>query len=230
MQKLEHRIRTIIKREQITRERFAEYANVSSQAVQKWISKGQISDSKAKEVASKFGVDWLWLKHGVCRMPLDVVQQIIVQSNRNMVLARWDTLGIVACGEIDNDLIAYSNEELIGKTLDDLAVNYSKSDFRRAQKLVILLGHYLEPSYRMNFKDKNSIISLKITQKGYVTDSSGITYGFDKIESVEPNGTEGSILSLKFENPTALNLPAEEIERIEKQFPDIPHLHRLLCK
>ena len=60
----------------MTRQQVAEAMDVSLVTVHKWLSNGNMKDQVAQRFASHILCDWLWLKHGVCRIPDEMTQQL----------------------------------------------------------------------------------------------------------------------------------------------------------
>lgn len=73
MSELKNRVRILMERNQLSRQQVAEMLDVSLVTVHKWLSNGNMKDQVAREMASNVLCDWLWLKHGVCRIPDEMV-------------------------------------------------------------------------------------------------------------------------------------------------------------
>ena len=227
MADLERRIRAIMKRENLTCQQVSEYADVSTQAVHKWLSSGTISDEKARVLAREIGLDWLWLKHGVTRLPLDTLYDAVLNSTANVGLVCWDTLELIAIGKHISDEFEYTESEVLGKSVMQFAASIKETDVRRVQKLLHTLSGFVEHSFRLNFHDKYTVRPYLLRHRGTTTDGQGLTYSIDELHSVEANGTEDSPKSLRFGRRTSTPLSTQELDALVAKYPEYPWLKDL---
>ena len=228
MSNLEHRMRQIMDRESLTYQEVSEYAEVSTQAVYKWLFKGDISDRKARELSQKIGFDWLWLKYGIHRVPLDTFYDMVMASTNNMLLVCWTDFRVIAASNDDQGMFDYIREDLVGRDFTEFLVDFDKDKARSIQKIIFALSGMVEHSFRCTIKDRYSVKAAKVNCKGITTDDEGHTYEISQVEIVKPNGTEGSLRSLRFHKKTAIDLNDYEIERLTSQYNNLPWLGEFL--
>lgn len=228
MANFEERVRMIIKREKMSREAFAEYADASTQAVYKWLSKGSISDEKAKMLAYKIGVDWLWLKHGVSRVHVDTLYDIVLSSTSNLYMGCWNTLEIIALGEGLVAELDYEAEELIGKSILKFIPNFDPSFIQKGQKVLYALSGMVEHSLRANIQDKHKIRAVRMRNKAITTDENGLTYGLAQVDFVEPNGHENKLTSFKLHRRAWQRPNPVLIEKLCEENPEVSWLKDFL--
>lgn len=216
-----------MKREKLTCQQVSEYADVSTQAVHKWLSTGTISDEKARVLAREIGLDWLWLKHGVTHLPLETLYDAVLNSTANVGLTCWDALELMAIGKNISDEFEYTESEVLGKSVMEFAASVKESDVRRTQKLLHTLSGFVEHSFRFNFHDKYTVRPYLLTHKGTTTDQQGLTYAINELQSVEPNGTEDSPKSLRFGRKTSTPLSIQELHALIEKYPEYPWLRDL---
>lgn len=227
MSDLEVRLRKIMKRDGLTYQQLSDYADVSVQAVHRWLSTGSISDVKARTIAREVGVDWLWLKHGVTRLPLETFYDVVASSTERLVLTCWDTLELVAVGSSILEEFEYEPGEVLGRSVMHFVPTVSEADFRRGQKLVHALAGSIEHSFRFYLQDKYTRRPYQMRGRGITTDDEGLTYAIGELTLVEPDGTEGSLRSVRFKRRSAIPLSEEEIAKLVEKFPEYPWLAEL---
>lgn len=232
MKNFERRVRTIMKRENLSYNALADYADASTQAVYKWLSKGSMSDEKAMTLSHKIGLDWLWLKHGISRVPVDTLYDIVLSSTSNYYLSCWNTLEIVALGDGLLAEMDYKAEEVIGKCILDFAPNPvgNRALLMQGQKIIYVLSGMLEHSYRANVQGKHRLRAVELRSKAMTTDENGLTYGLLHVNFVEPNGRENKMSSFKLHR-TAWQPPSPVlIEELCSANPEMPWLKEFLLK
>ena len=217
-------MRKIMQREELTYQQVADYAEVSTQAVYKWLFKGDISDIKARELSEKIGFDWLWLKYGINRVPLDTFHDMVMASTKGMMLVRWTDMEIIAFGQDQQQQIDYQHDDILGRNCLDFMVGFPEEYLRPVQKIIYALNGMIEHSYRGIFQDKYSTKAIEISCKGITTDGEGHTYEVSQVEVVEPNGTENSLRSLKFHKKNPFRMPEPEIELLAGRYHQFPWL------
>lgn len=195
----EKRMRMMMEREKLSYAGLAEYADASTQAVYKWLSKGCISDEKAMSLAYKLGVDWLWLKHGVSRVPVETLYDIVLGSTSNLYMDCWNTMEIVAVGDSILAEAGYKAEELIGKKAVEFIPDADPRIFLRGQKILFALSGTVGFSYRVYLQDKSRRAAVKLTNQIITTDESGMTYSLAHVDVVEPNGHENRMTSFRLQ-------------------------------
>lgn len=232
MPNLKKRMQTIMRREGLTYQQVSEYADVSTQAVHKWLSTGSISDVKAREVAHQIGIDWIWLKHGINRVPVESLFDIVTSTTSNVVLFRWDTFELLAVGKSLQEKTEYGADELIGQSVMDFlpAIKKQLPVIRRGQKLLYALSGMVDYSYRATFQDKHTTKSMIIHGRGFTTDNEGNTYSLEELEEVEPSNLDDNPLSFRVHKKAAIPLQKPEIERLVSKFPEYPWLDDLLSE
>jgi transcriptional regulator with XRE-family HTH domain len=230
MANFEERVRLMMKREKLSYEALAEYADASTQAVYKWLSKGSISDEKAMTLAFEIGLDWLWLKHGVSRVPVDTLYDIVLSSTSNLYLCCWNNLEIIALADGLVEQLEYDAEDLIGNILTDFSPNFDPGVLWKLQKLLHALGGMTEYSIRANFQDKHNLRAIEVRNKVLTTGESGLTYSISQVNFVEPNGQEDRLRSFKLHR-RAWQLPSPLlIEKLCKENPALPWLKEFLLE
>ena len=217
-------MRKIMQREGLTYQRVSEYASVSTHAVYKWLSHGDISEAQARELAGKIGFDWLWLKYGIHRVPLDTFHDMVMASANNMLLVRWTDFKAIAASEDKLNQFEYDREDLIGRSFMEFLTDFTEEQGRYIQRVVYALNGMVEHSFRCTCQDKYSTKALKINCKGITTDNEGHTYEIAQIEIVEPNGTEGSLRSLRLHRKNPFCMPEQDICRLADQYIELPWL------
>lgn len=225
---LEQRLRKIMRREGLTYEQLSDYADVSTQAVHKWLTSGSISDEKARAVAANIGVDWLWLKHGIARHSMESLHDLVLSSTANILLIEWNSLKLVALGKNLHEKFEYDQGAVVGSCLLDFTPNLDESLVRRMQKLMFSLSNRLEFSFRASYQDKFTLKAYKLTSRGITNDEEGTTYGLYEIIEVEPDGTEDSIESLEFKLDSLPPLNEEEVASLLREYPEFPWLKELV--
>jgi len=225
---LEQRLRKLMRREGLTYEQLSDYADVSTQAVHKWLTSGSISDEKARAVAANIGVDWLWLKHGIARHSMESLYDLVLSSTANILLIEWNSLKLVALGKDLHEKFEYDRGTVIGHCLLDFTPNLDETLVRRMQKLMFSLSNRLEFSFRATYQDKHTLKAYKLTSRGITNDEQGTTYGLYEIIEVEPDGTEDSLQSLEFKLDTLPPLNEEEVESLLLEYPEFPWLKELV--
>lgn len=221
---LEVRVRKIMKREALTYQQLSEYADVTVQAVHRWLSSGSISDVKARTIAREIGIDWLWLKHGITRLPLETFHDVVVSSTDNLILTCWDTLELLAVGGQLAEEFEYEISELLGKSTLHLVPTISEAQLRRGQKVVHALAGAIDHSFRFYIQDKYSVRPYLLRGRGITSDNDGLTYAIGELQQVEPDGTEGSLRSVRFKRRSPISLSDEDLAELVKRFPEFPSL------
>jgi len=227
MPDLDKRVRAIMKREKLTYQQISDYADVSTQAVHKWLSSGSISDEKARVLAREIGVDWLWLKHGISRFPLQSFYDAVLTSTANIVLTCWDTLELVAVGQSLKEEFEYEEHEVLGKSVMDFVPGIKEAEVRRMQKLLHALSGFVDFSARFNLHDKHSVRAYQMRGRGITTDSDGMTYAIEELIQVEPDGTEDSPRSIRIRRRSAIPFTEHELGAIADRFPEYPWARQL---
>lgn len=227
MTDLDKRVRAIMKRESLTYQQISDYADVSTQAVHKWLSSGSISDEKARVLAREIGIDWLWLKHGVSRLPLQSFYDAVLTSTANIVLTCWDTLELVAVGQNLAEEFEYEEHEVLGKNVMDFVPGIKLGDVRRVQKLLHALSGFVEFSARFNLHDKYTVRAYQMRGRGITTDTDGMTYAIEELTQVEPDGTEDTAKSVRLRRRSEIPLPDKELGQIADSFPEFPWIRDL---
>jgi hypothetical protein len=227
MADLERRIRAIMKREKLTCQQVSECADVSTQAVHKWLSTGTISDEKARVLAREIGLDWLWLKHGVTRLPLDTLYDAVLNSTANVGLTCWDTLELLAIGKNISKEFEYTESEVLGKSVMHLAPGLKQTDIHRGQKLLLTLSGFVDYSFRINFHDKYTVRPYLLRGRGTTRDHEGLNYAIEELQSVEPDGTEDTLKSFRIRKRGTVPLSEQEIDALVYKYPEHPWLSDL---
>ena len=96
---LKERIRLLMHRDKLSYRQLADIAEVTEQAVYKWLTSGNISDQTALRLSEKFAVDWIWLKHGITRIEPDLLRELINSSLTSAVVFNSSNLAVVAAGK-----------------------------------------------------------------------------------------------------------------------------------
>lgn len=217
-----------MQREKITYNQMAEYADASSQAVHKWLSSGSISDEKALKVAQTVGLDWLWLKHGITRIPVESLYEIIFASTSRCILTRWDTFELLALGKQLAEDLEYDVNEVVGQSVIKLTPQINVEDVRKGQKLIYALSNVTDYSWRATLYDKHSKRAIELRGKAHTTDSDGVPYAVESISIVKPNGQEDSVTSFRLHKKSWQPPGDEYIKTLVQHHPELPWLEKFL--
>ena len=224
----EQRIRLMMERENLSYAGLAEYADASTQAVHKWLNSGSISDEKAMTLAYKLGLDWLWLKHGVSRVPVESLHDIVLCSTSNLYLNCWNTLEIVALGDKLLTELDYQADELVGRKTIEFVPGGDPGILLKGQKILFALSGMVGYSYRANIQDKHHLRAVEVRNKALTTDDQGMTYSLAQIDFVEPNGHENKMSSFRLQRRSWQALNPVLIETLCEANSDITWLQEFL--
>lgn len=106
----------------MTRQQLASTLDVSMVTVQKWLSAGGMKDSTAQVLASHVLCDWLWLRHGISRIPEEMEGNITKALSDALVITfshdKWlvdqmgEELRAMFMRMCDDDIIELDTEQL----------------------------------------------------------------------------------------------------------------------
>lgn len=126
-EKLDERLRFIMKDRNLTRQEVADIAEVSLVTVHKWLTNGNMKEDTAKLFAGRMLCDWLWLKHGVNRIP-EVMEKTLSEVCSNSLVLNLHTYDEWVVEQMGN-----SERQRYARYSDDLAIDIDTRDICREE-------------------------------------------------------------------------------------------------
>ena len=114
---LKDRLRILMQFHGYTRQQVSDITDCSMVTVHKWLSGGDMKDSRAMMLAEAFMCDWLFLKFGQTRLELDDAIKI-ASSVDTFEIGNLTTGSCVQIGRTASERLFHNQEDLIGDSFD----------------------------------------------------------------------------------------------------------------
>ena len=226
---MKERIRLLMHRDKLSYNRLAEIAEVTEQAVYKWLSSGNISDQTALRLAEKFMVDWIWLKHGITRIEPDLLLELINSSLTSAAVFNSSTLTVVAAGKKCLSSLETDEDEAFENPYYGYFTDCDESFHKNGVAIMSKVCGWAEVIARQRLiRVSGDETALIATGKLITTDSKGDTYSMFTTARTIPNGSENTTLGVRLKLKSGMKPELDDLRKLEKQYPGRDYLERFL--
>ncbi|NOQ79173.1 MAG: hypothetical protein GQ546_07205 [Gammaproteobacteria bacterium] len=226
---LKERIRLLMLRDKLSYRRLADIAEVTEQAVYKWLTSGNISDQTALRLSEKFAVDWIWLKHGITRIDLDLLRELINSSLTSAAVFNSSSLAVVAAGKKCLEILETDEDEAFENPYYGYFTDCDEKFHRNGIAIMSKVCGWAEVIARQRLiRVSGDETALIATGKLITTDFNGDTYSLFSTARAIPNGFENTTLGVRLKLKSGMKPELDDLHELIKLYPGREYLERYL--
>lgn len=226
---LKERIRMLMRRDKLSYKRLADTAEVTEQAVYKWLSSGNMSDQTALRLSAKFAVDWIWLKHGITRIEPEILQGLINSSFTSAAVFNSRTLAVVAAGKKCLETLETNKDEAFDNQYYGYFTDCDEQFHRNGIAIMSKVCGWAEVIARQRLiRVSGDETALIATGKLITTDFNGDTYSMFTTARALPNGYENKKTGVRLKLKSGMEPEQDDLHELAKQFPNRDYLEEYL--
>lgn len=228
---LKERLRLLMRRDGLSYRQVADIAEVTEQAVYKWLSSGNISERNALLLAETFTVDWIWLKHGVTRIEPELLFELVASSLTSAAVFQSSTLSVIAAGETCLELLETDTDEVFAHPYYGYFTDCERDYHRRGLVIMSKVCGWAEVIARQRLLrvsgDKTTLIA---SGRLVTTARNGETYSLFMTRRDRPNGTENTARGVRIQVKSSMSPNLDDVAALAKRYPERAYLDDLLSE
>jgi hypothetical protein len=218
-----------MRREGLSYKRLADIAEVTEQAVYKWLSSGNMSEQTSLRLAEQFAVDWIWLKHGITRIEPELLIALVNSSLTSAAILQTSTLSVVAAGNKCLETLETNQDEAFENPYYGYYTDCDEDFHRKGTVIMGKVCSWAEVTARQRLiRVSGNETALIATGKLITTTADSETYSLFTAKRTQPNGTENSPLGVRINPKKGMKPEINDIRELMKRFPERKYLERFM--